>query len=88
MMTDPKTSAAISNGSFDEIGNKIRFIIRHYKEHFAEIDRQEHYKRKSIDWYRQKWDLRVCFKTIKVTKPRYRQVKQQHENIRPSFHTG
>lgn len=39
MMTDPKTSAATPNGSSDEIGNKIRFIIRHYKEHFTEIDR-------------------------------------------------
>ena len=32
--------------------------------------------------------LRECFKTIKVTKPKYRQVKQRHENRQPSFHTG
>ena len=31
---------------------------------------------------------RECFKTIKVTKPKYRQVKQRHENRQPSFHTG
>ena len=31
---------------------------------------------------------RACFKTIKVTKPKYRQVKQRHENRQPSFHTG
>ena len=32
--------------------------------------------------------IRECFKTIKVTKPKYRQVKQRHENRQPSFHTG
>ena len=32
--------------------------------------------------------LRECFKTIKVTKPKYGQVKQRHENRQPSFHTG
>ena len=31
---------------------------------------------------------RACFKTIKVTKPKYRQEKQRHENRQPSFHTG
>ena len=31
---------------------------------------------------------RECFKTIKVTKPKYRQVKQRYENRQPSFHTG
>ena len=33
-------------------------------------------------------EARACFKTIKVTKPKYRQVKQRHENRQPSFHTG
>ena len=33
-------------------------------------------------------EIRECFKTIKVTKPKYRQVKQRHENRQPSFHTG
>ena len=31
---------------------------------------------------------RERFKTIKVTKPKYRQVNQRHENRQPSFHTG
>ena len=31
---------------------------------------------------------RACFKTIKVTKPKYRQGKQRHENRKLSFHTG
>ena len=34
------------------------------------------------------FETRECFKTIKVTKPKYRQVKQRHENRQPSFHTG
>ena len=32
--------------------------------------------------------VRACFKTIKVTKLKYRQGKQRHENRKLSFHTG
>lgn len=41
-----------------------------------------------VVWWNAVGDVRECFKTIKVTKPKYRQVKQRHENRQPSFHTG
>lgn len=47
-MSNTKTS--------DPVSRKIQFIIRHYKEHFDEVDVQEHYKWKAIDWYRQHWN--------------------------------
>ena len=31
--------------------------------------------------------IRICFKTIKVAKERYKQYRQQHENRRSSSHT-
>ena len=58
-MIDEKNAVSSPRGSFDQVGEKIRFILRHYKDHFAELDSQEHYKWKAIDWYRQKWDLSV-----------------------------
>ena len=58
-MTDEKNAVSSSRGSSDLVSEKIRFILRHYKDHFAELDLQEHYKWKAIDWYRQKWDLSV-----------------------------
>ena len=47
-MSNTKTS--------DPVSRKIQFIIRHYKEHFDEVDAHEHYKWKAIDWYRQHWN--------------------------------
>lgn len=58
-MTDEKNAVSSPRGSSDLVSEKIRFILRHYKDHFAELDLQEHYKWKAIDWYRQKWDLSV-----------------------------
>ena len=55
-MIDAKEALSAPSGPSDPVGDKIRFILRHYKDHFTEIYPQEHYKWKAIDWYRQKWD--------------------------------
>ena len=37
-MTDEKNAVSSPRGSFDLVSEKIRFILRHYKDHFAELD--------------------------------------------------
>ena len=37
-MTDEKNAVSSPRGSTNMVRKKIRFILRHYKDHFAELD--------------------------------------------------
>ena len=41
----------------DKIGEKIRFIIKKYKENFVKINKEERYKWEAIAWYKKYWDI-------------------------------
>ena len=36
---------------------KIRFILSHYKDNFAEVSKEERYKWEAQQWYKQHWDI-------------------------------
>ena len=39
---------------------KIRFIIQHYVDNFAEVNKQERYKWEAQHWYKQHWDINAA----------------------------
>ena len=43
--------------SVDTVADRVQFVIKHYKEHFASVDKEERYKWEALGWYKKHWNI-------------------------------
>lgn len=43
--------------SVDTVADRVQFVIKHYKEHFASVDKEERYKWEALGWYKKHWKI-------------------------------
>ena len=50
-------SGAETTSMKNSLSDKIKYIIRHYKDNFDTVNNQERYKWEAVKWYKQNWDI-------------------------------
>lgn len=43
--------------SVDTVADRVQFVIKHYKEHFSSVDKNERYKWEALGWYKKHWKI-------------------------------
>ena len=43
--------------SVDTVADRVQFVIKHYKEHFDSVNKEERYKWEALGWYKKHWNI-------------------------------